>query len=115
MDAPGTMIQEAAPGLGSRRGSAQRVAATALLVSVAYYVGANVGFILRTPPSTLSVLWPPTAILTATLLLAPVPRWWIYLLAAFPAHLLAELWISWPISLVLALYGTCLLYTSPSP
>ena len=100
------VIQEAAPGLGSRRGSAQRVAATALLVSVAYYVGANVGFILRIPPSTLSVLWPPTAILTATLLLAPVPRWWIYLLAAFPAHLLAELWISWPISLVLALYGT---------
>ena len=100
------VIQEAAPGLEFRRGSAQRVAATALLVSVAYYVGANVGFILRIPPSTLSVLWPPTAILTATLLLAPVPRWWIYLLAAFPAHLVADLALSWPISLVLALYGT---------
>src|SRR4029453_15029667 len=106
MEAPGMTIQEAAPGLGSRRGSAQRVAATALLVSVAYYVGANVGFILRIPPSTPSVLWPPIAILTATLLLAPGSRWWIYLLAAFPAHLLAELWISWPISLVLALFGT---------
>ena len=41
------MIQEAAPGLESRRGSAGRVAATALLVSIAYY-----GFILRIPPST---------------------------------------------------------------
>jgi signal transduction histidine kinase/integral membrane sensor domain MASE1 len=100
------MIQEAAPGLWSRRGAAQRVAATALLVSVAYYVGANVGFILRIPPSTLSVLWPPTAILTATLLLAPVRRWWIYLLAAFPAHLVAELGVSWPIFLVLALFAT---------
>ena len=68
------MIQDAAPGFESRRGSAQRVAATALLVAVAYYVGANVGFSLRIPPSTLSVLWPPTAILTATLLLSPVPR-----------------------------------------
>ena len=100
------MVEEAAPGFWSRRGSAQRVAATALLVSVAYYVGANVGFILRIPPSALSVLWPPTAILTATLLLAPVRRWWIYLLAVFPAHLVVELGISWPISLVLALFGT---------
>src|SRR6185295_17499380 len=56
--------------------------------------------------STLSLLWPPAAILTATLMLAPVRRWWIYLLAAFPAHLAAELGGSWPLSLVLALFAT---------
>ena len=81
--------------MNDRRGasapSALRVAATALLVSVAYYIGANIGFILRFPPSTPSVLWPPNAILTATLLLAPVSRWWIYLLAAFPAFWMAAI------------------------
>src|SRR2546428_5042891 len=96
--------------LSGRRGasapSALRVAATALLVSVAYYIGANIGFILRFPPSTPSVLWPPNAILTATLLLAPVSRWWIYLLAAFPAHLVAEMGVPLPAPLVLALFAT---------
>jgi signal transduction histidine kinase/integral membrane sensor domain MASE1 len=75
-------------------------------VAIAYYIGAHVGFILRLPPSTLSLLWPPAAILTTTLMLAPVRRWWIYLLAAFPAHLVAELGVSWPLSLVLALFAT---------
>jgi signal transduction histidine kinase len=84
---------------------AVRIAATALLVAGAYYVGANIGFILRFPPATPSVMWPPNAILTATLLLASPRRWWIYLLAAFPAHLAAELG-ALPASLVLALFVT---------
>src|SRR5262249_58193230 len=93
-------------GVSVKRSSARRVLATALLVSVAYYVGAQIGLALRVPPSTLSVLWPPNAILTATLLLAPVQRWWIYLLAVFPAHLLVERGVDWPLPLVLALFGT---------
>ncbi len=83
-----------------------RIAATALLVSVGYYIGANLGFILRFPPAIPSVLWPPNAILTATLLLAPARRWWIYLLAAFPAHLVAEMAVPWPTEFVLALFAT---------
>jgi signal transduction histidine kinase/integral membrane sensor domain MASE1 len=51
-------------------------------------------------------MWPPNAILTATLLLASPRRWWIYLLAAFPAHLVAELKVAWPTSLVLGLFVT---------
>ena len=58
------------------------------------------------PPSTPSVFWPPNAILTATLLLAPVRRWWIYLLLAFPAHLVAQLQVRRPFALVLALFAT---------
>lgn len=81
-------------------------AGLALLVCVGYYVGANIGFILRFPPATPSVMWPPNAILTATLLLTPPRRWWIYLLAALPAHLAAELGAGWPTSLVLALFTT---------
>ncbi|MGH7310240.1 MAG: MASE1 domain-containing protein, partial [Candidatus Rokuibacteriota bacterium] len=87
------------------RAPAVRIAATALLVAGAYYVGANIGFILRFPPATPSVMWPPNAILTATLLLAPPRRWWIYLLAAFPAHLAAELG-AFPVPLVLTFFVT---------
>jgi len=83
-----------------------RIVATAVLVALAYYVGAHVGFILRFPPATPSVLWPPNAILTAALLLAPPRRWWIYLLAALPAHLVVELRAEWPTPLVLALFAT---------
>ena len=90
----------------TRRAETGRILATALLVCVAYYVGANVGFILRFPPATPSVLWPPNSILTATLLLSPPRRWGIYLLAAFPAHLVAELGAEWPVSLVLTLFVT---------
>jgi len=89
----------------SRLRPAQRTAAAALLVAVGYYVGANLGIILRFPPSTPSVIWPPNSILTATLLLAPRRRWWIYLLAALPAHLAAEL-PAWPAPLVLSLFAT---------
>src|SRR5262249_1296381 len=106
MVAPGAVIDAAASGPGSRRRSVPRVAATAVLVAVAYYVGANVGFFLRLPASTPSVFWPPNAILTATLLLAPVQRWWIYLLVAFPAHLVVHLEARRPLALVLALFAT---------
>jgi signal transduction histidine kinase/integral membrane sensor domain MASE1 len=75
-------------------------------VGVAYYVGARIGFALKFPPVTPSVLWPPNAILTATLLLAPTRRWWIYLLAAFPAHLLVQAQAVRPMPLILALFAT---------
>src|SRR2546426_6166710 len=72
---------------GNNRVQGWRPAATLLAVAVAYYVGAQLGFILRFPPTTPSALWPPNSILTATLLLTPVRRWGVYLLAALPAHL----------------------------
>src|SRR5438876_367287 len=56
-------------------------------------------------PPTPSVLWPPNSILTATLLLTPVRRWWLYLLAALPAHLAAELPVLPPL-LVIGLFAT---------
>src|SRR3989441_800075 len=91
--------------VGSRSGPF--IPATALLVCAAYYVGANIGFILRFPSATPSVMWPPNAILTATLLLTPPRRWWVYLLAALPAHLVAEgLGAGWPAPLVLGLFAT---------
>src|SRR5438552_3872952 len=63
----------------------------ALVVFAAYYLGAKIGFALTLRPHPVSVLWPPNSILVAALLLAPVRIWWVLLLAAFPAHLTAEL------------------------
>jgi PAS domain S-box-containing protein len=82
-----------------------RTAAIALLVCAAYYVGARIGHVLRFPPITPSVLWPPNAILTATLLLTPPRRWWI-LLAALPAHVLIQLGAGRPTSLMALLFLT---------
>ena len=92
-------------GSNSTRGVGH-LAATAILVAVAYYAGANLGFMLRLPPATPSVLWPPNTILTAALLLSSPRRWWIYLLAALPAHLVAAREMAWPSVLVLALFAT---------
>lgn len=83
-----------------------RTAGTALLVSAAYYLGARLGLVLKFAAITPSVLWPPNAILTAVLLLTPPRRWWIYLLAALPAHLIVEMQAHWPTPLVLALFIT---------
>lgn len=66
------------------------VVRAALAVSVAYYVGTRIGFLLHGPSVPTSLLWPPNAILTATLLLAPVRYWWIFVAAVLPAHVAAQ-------------------------
>jgi len=65
--------------------------AIALLIATAYYVGCRVGFLLKFPPVTPSVVWPPNAILTTALLLSSPRQWPLYLAAALPAHV-AALW-----------------------
>ena len=72
-------------------GERARMVAIAVLIAVCYYAGSRIGFLLTFPGLAPSVLWPPNAILTATLLLARPSRWPIYLLAAFPAHLAVQL------------------------
>lgn len=62
-----------------------------LWVFAGYYLGAKIGFALTFEPRPVSVLWPPNAILTATLLLTRPQSWWIILLAALPAHWAAQL------------------------
>ncbi len=78
----------------------------ALGIALAYALAARLGFVLRFPPATTSVLWPPNALLTAALLLTPRERWWILLAAVFPAHVLVEVHAGLPASLVLGLYVT---------
>src|SRR3982751_2550842 len=62
----------------------------ALLTGGGYYLGSMLGFALTFQPNPVSVLWPPNSILLAALLLSPTRIWWLLLLAAFPAHCLAQ-------------------------
>src|SRR5687767_6635079 len=63
----------------------------AIVVAIAYYTGAKVGFTLTFQPHPISSLWPPNSLLLAGLLLTPTRAWWMLILAALPAHLAAEL------------------------
>jgi len=81
-----------------------RDAGIALAVCAGYYFGSILGLLLRVPPATPSIVWPPNAILTAALLLVPPRRWWLVLLPVLPVHVFVELPTGWPISLVLTLF-----------
>jgi len=69
----------------------RRLLMIGLWVFAGYYLGCKIGFALTFQPHPVSVLWPPNSILVAALLLTPVRVWWFVLLAAFPAHLAAQL------------------------
>src|SRR5436190_18867440 len=58
-----------------------------VLVSAAYYLGAQVGFALQSPNAPQSVLWLPNSILLGALLIVPYRQWPLYLAAAFPAQM----------------------------
>jgi len=76
----------------------------ALLVGLAYYLGAKLGFALTLKPSPISTLWPPNSIVLAALLLTPIRSWWLVLLGALPAHLAVQLPLGFPPGLVLGWY-----------
>jgi PAS domain S-box-containing protein len=61
-----------------------------LAVGGGYYVGCLAGFALRFPSSGISFFWPPTAILTAALILAAPSSWLALLAASFVAHAVAH-------------------------
>ena len=63
----------------------------ALLLALAYYVGARIAFIFQSPTEPQSILWLPNSILLAVLLLSAPRDWPLYLLAGYPAQLLVSL------------------------
>jgi len=65
-----------------------RLGGQALLLALAYYAGAQIGFALQSPTEPHSVLWLPNSILLSVLLVTPPRQWPVYLLAAFPPQLL---------------------------
>jgi len=82
------------------------VPALAVATCAGYYLGSLIGLQLRFPPATTSILWPPNAILTSALVLAPPRRWFAILLLVLPVHLLIQIGTGWPLSLILALFVT---------
>src|SRR6266576_2277392 len=72
-----------------------------VLISIAYYIGAKIGFALTFDPHPVSTLWPPNSILLAALVLAPFRWWWLFLLAVLPAHFLIQLQSGVPFPMIL--------------
>jgi signal transduction histidine kinase len=68
-----------------------RTLSFAILVGVSYYFGTRIGFFLTPSQRSISVFWPPNAILFAALLLAPTQIWWALLLAVLPVHMFAQM------------------------
>ena len=63
-----------------------------LLTAAAYLIGAESAFLIGTLSDRIfAPFWPPNVILFCALLLAPTARWWLYILAVWPAHVVAEL------------------------
>jgi PAS domain S-box-containing protein len=79
----------------------RRALRAALIVGLAYYLGARLGLALTLRPDPISTLWPPNSILLAALLLTPVRWWGLLLLGALPAHLAVELAHGFPLELVI--------------
>jgi signal transduction histidine kinase len=95
-------IQERAARFG--RGSAVR---NAIIVAVAYYLSAEIAFLIGTLSDRIfAPFWPPNIVLFCALLITPTRRWWIYIAAALPAHTLAELGVGMPAPQLLVAFAT---------
>src|SRR5689334_19748258 len=68
-------------------------------VAIAYYLGAEAAFLVGTLSDKIfAPFWPPNVILFCALLVTTPRRWWVLILATFPAHVAAELGVGMPIS-----------------
>src|SRR5215204_2905881 len=101
----GEAVRPAARALRATWRWSPRAAVPAILVGAGYFAGSLAGFALRLPESGISFLWPPTAILTAALLLAPPRAWASYVAASLIAHCVAHVEDGLPMAMSLALFA----------
>jgi len=85
---------------------ASRPALLAILTAAAYYAGIQLGFQAKFPGGGPSILWPPNAILLSVLLATRTRHWALYLLAAFPVHVVTQVRAGFPWPLLLGLFAT---------
>src|SRR5690349_18304298 len=80
-------------------------------VAIGYYLGAQAAFSIGTLSDRIfAPFWPPNIILFCALLLVPKRQWWMYIAAAFPAHLLAETTVAMPaMQSLVAFASNCML------
>ncbi|MGH7619822.1 MAG: MASE1 domain-containing protein, partial [Gemmatimonadaceae bacterium] len=81
--------------------SSQQVWVTAIGTALAYYIGARVGTALKPSSDSVSMLWPPNAILLGALLLVPPQSWPLVLVAVFPVHVVVQLQSGVPLPMTL--------------
>lgn len=62
----------------------------AVLIALAYYMGAWVGINETITPEGLAILWPANAVLLSAFLLLPFGQWWLIALAALVAECIAD-------------------------
>lgn len=82
--------------------SFREVVTISVLISVAYYVTAKVGFWFSLQPGSVSALWMPNSILLAGLLLTSKRWWWLVVVFCLPAHIAAELESGVPATMILS-------------
>jgi signal transduction histidine kinase len=77
------------------------------LVALIYFLGAEAAFYIGTLSDRIFALfWPPNVVLFCALLLVPRQRWWLYIAAAFPAHVVAEVGVGMPAPQLLVAFAT---------
>ena len=92
---------------GVPRDDLARTARNFTIVAAAYYLGAEIAFLIGTLSDKIfAPFWPPNVVLFCALLVTPRHRWWIFILAAFPAHIAAELQVGMPVPQLLVAFAT---------
>src|SRR5215472_17450950 len=78
-----------------------------LLVALMYFVGAEAAFYIGTLSDRIFALfWPPNVVLFCALMIVPQRDWWLYIVAAFLAHVVAELGVGMPAPQLLVAFVT---------
>jgi signal transduction histidine kinase len=81
----------------SRLRSATQGVVTPFVVAVTYYLGAEAAFAVGTLSDRIfAPFWPPNIVLLCALLVNAPHRWWIVIMAALPAHIIAEIGVGMP-------------------
>jgi PAS domain S-box-containing protein len=75
------------------------------LVGLAYYLGAEAAFAIGTLTQMFAPFWPPNVVLLCALLCTAERRWWLYVLAVFPAHIAAEWGVAMPLPQLLMAFA----------
>jgi signal transduction histidine kinase len=78
-----------------------------LLVALAYYLGAESAFYIGTLSDKIfAIFWPPNVILFCALVIVPQRRWWLYIAAVLPAHVIAERGVGMPAAQMAVAFAT---------
>jgi signal transduction histidine kinase/integral membrane sensor domain MASE1 len=82
---------------------------------VAYLLAAHAAFLIGTLSDKIfAPFWPPNAVLFYVFLIVPRRRWWVYVLATFPAHAWAELSVGMTAPALLVAFATNVLVAALS-